>query len=113
MKRFYILSLLFTLCLGAVKGQTLRVGAERMETLLPLLEGKRIALAVNQTSVVGSQHTHLLDTLLSLKVNVRKIFAPEHGFRGQADAGETVKNGKDVKSGLPILSLYGNNKKPT
>ena len=113
MKRFYILSLLFTLCLGAVKGQTLRVGAERMETLLPLLEGKRIALTVNQTSVVGSQHTHLLDTLLSLKVNVRKIFAPEHGFRGQADAGETVKNGKDVKSGLPILSLYGNNKKPT
>ena len=113
MKRFYILSLLFMLWLLPAQAQSLRLGAERMEALLPLLEGKRVALTVNQTSVVGPQHTHLLDTLLSLKVNVRKIFAPEHGFRGKADAGETIRNGKDVKSGLPILSLYGNNKKPT
>lgn len=113
MKRFYILSLLFTLWLSSLQAQTLRLGAERMEALLPLLEGKRVALTVNQTSVVGPQHTHLLDTLLALEVNVRKIFAPEHGFRGKADAGETIRNGKDVKSGLPILSLYGNNKKPT
>ena len=90
-----------------------RMGAEQMEKLLPLLEGKRIALVVNHTSVVGRSHTHLLDTLLSLKVDVRKVFAPEHGFRGNADAGETVKNGRDTKSGKPILSLYGKNKKPT
>lgn len=89
-----------------------RMGAEQMEKLLPLLEGKRIALVVNHTSVVGRSHTHLLDTLLSLKVDVRKVFAPEHGFRGNADAGETVKNGRDTKSGKPILSLYGKNKKP-
>lgn len=91
----------------------MRMGAEQMEKLLPLLEGKRIALVVNHTSVVGRSHTHLLDTLLSLKVDVRKVFAPEHGFRGNADAGETVKNGRDTKSGKPILSLYGKNKKPT
>ena len=90
-----------------------RMGAEHMEKLLPLLEGKRIALVVNHTSVVGQTQTHLLDTLLSLKVDVRKVFAPEHGFRGNADAGETVKNGRDTKSGKPILSLYGKNKKPT
>lgn len=89
-----------------------RMGAEQMEKLLPLLEGKRIALVVNHTSVVGQTQTHLLDTLLSLKVDVRKVFAPEHGFRGNADAGETVKNGRDTKSGKPILSLYGKNKKP-
>ena len=90
-----------------------RMGAEQMEKLLPLLNGKRIALVVNHTSVVGQTQTHLLDTLLSLKVDVRKVFAPEHGFRGNADAGETVKNGRDTKSGKPILSLYGKNKKPT
>ena len=90
-----------------------RMGAEQMEKLLPLLKGKRIALVVNHTSVVGQTQTHLLDTLLSLKVDIRKVFAPEHGFRGNADAGETVKNGRDTKSGKPILSLYGKNKKPT
>ena len=64
-----------------------RMGAEQMEKLLPLLNGKRIALVVNHTSVVGQAQTHLLDTLLSLKVDVKKVFAPEHGFRGNADAG--------------------------
>lgn len=113
MKTIYILPLLFALWLMPSQAQDLRLGAEQMEKLLPLLEGKRVALTVNQTSVVGTQRTHLLDTLLALKVDVRKIFTPEHGFRGKADAGETVKNGKDVKSGLPILSLYGKNKKPT
>lgn len=91
----------------------IRNGADQTEKLIPLLKGKRTALVVNQTSVVGSTHIHLLDTLLSLGIEVKKVFAPEHGFRGQADAGETVKNGRDVKSGLPILSLYGKNKKPT
>lgn len=91
----------------------IRTGAEQMEKLLPLLQGKRIALVVNHTSIVGPSQTHLLDTLLSLKVPVKKVFAPEHGFRGNADAGETIQNGRDIRSGLPILSLYGKNKKPT
>ena len=112
MKRLKFLTII--LCISLIPGmaQGLRTGAEQMEKLLPLLQGKRIALVVNQTSVVGEKQTHLLDTLLALGVEVKKVFAPEHGFRGNADAGETVKNGRDVKSGLPILSLYGKNKKP-
>ena len=98
---------------GCIQAQPLRTGAEQTEKLIPLLKDKRVALVVNQTSIVGKTQTHLLDTLVSLGVNVKKVFAPEHGFRGNADAGETVKNGRDVKSGLPILSLYGKNKKPT
>ena len=106
--------LLIFLLISSISIHTqVRMGAEQMEKLLPLLNGKRIALVVNHTSVVGQTQTHLLDTLLSLKVDVRKVFAPEHGFRGNADAGETVKNGRDTKSGKPILSLYGKNKKPT
>lgn len=113
MKLTSFLSVICFLFACSVQAQEIRTGAEQTEKFLPLLEGKRIALVVNQTSVVGPNHTHLLDTLLALKMNVRKVFAPEHGFRGNADAGETVKNGKDTKSGLPILSLYGKNKKPS
>ena len=97
----------------SLQSQTLRTGAEQTEKLIPLLNNKRVALVVNQTSIVGQAQTHLLDTLIALGMDVKKVFAPEHGFRGKADAGETVKNGRDVKSGLPILSLYGKNKKPT
>lgn len=97
----------------SLQAQTLRTGAEQTEKLISLLNNKRVALVVNQTSIVGQAQTHLLDTLIALGVDVKKVFAPEHGFRGKADAGETVKNGRDVKSGLPILSLYGKNKKPT
>ncbi len=89
----------------------IKVGAERMEQYLPMLEGQKVALVVNQTSMV--KQTHLVDTLLSRGVDVVKIFAPEHGFRGTADAGESVKNATDVKTNLPIISLYGKNKKPT
>ena len=113
MKLTSILSFICCLFALSAQAQSLRTGAEQTEKLIPLLEGKRVALVVNQTSIVGPNHTHLLDTLLALKTDVRKVFAPEHGFRGQADAGETVKNGKDIKSGLPILSLYGKNKKPS
>lgn len=112
LQRFKILSIL-TFIVGSLQAQALRTGAEQTEKLLPLLHHKRVALVVNQTSIVGQAQTHLLDTLLSMGVDVKKVFAPEHGFRGNADAGETVKNGRDVKSGLPILSLYGKNKKPT
>lgn len=85
-------------------------GALSMDEYLPDLEGKKVALVVNHTSRLGRQH--LVDTLLSRGVQVKKVFAPEHGFRGNADAGETVVNSRDKKSGLPIISLYGKNKKP-
>ncbi|HOU46425.1 MAG TPA: DUF1343 domain-containing protein, partial [Chitinophagales bacterium] len=85
-------------------------GAERIEQYLPLLKGKQVGLVINQTSVVGS--THLLDTLISLGINIKTVFAPEHGFRGIADAGEHVNNGIDAKTKTPIVSLYGENKKP-
>lgn len=90
---------------------TLVLGAARMDAYLPdLQKAKGVGLVVNPTSTVGS--THLVDTLLAQGVNVRQIFAPEHGFRGTADAGETVTDGKDKQTGLPIISLYGDNKKP-
>ena len=89
----------------------LRTGAECMEVYLPLLKGQRVALCGNQTSVVGK--THLVDTLLSCKVNLVKLFCPEHGFRGQTEAGATIVSGKDALTGLPVVSLYGKNKKPT
>lgn len=95
---------------AAVSETALRTGAERMEQYLPLLSGKRVALCGNQTSVVGT--THLVDTLLSRKVNLVKLFCPEHGFRGQAEAGAAIASGKDPQTGLPVVSLYGKNKKP-
>ena len=97
--------------LAAASETALRTGAECMERYLPLLEGKRVAVCGNQTSVVAK--THLVDTLLSRKVNVVKLFCPEHGFRGQAEAGATIASGKDPLTGLPVVSLYGKNKKPT
>ena len=78
---------------------------------LPLIQGKRVGIVGNQTSIIGE--THLVDTLLSLGIDVRKIYTPEHGFRGTADAGAKVNSGKDEKTGIPIVSLYGKNKKPT
>ena len=75
-----------------------------------LIEGKRLGLVINHTSVLGS--VHLVDTLWKLNCTINKIFAPEHGFRGKADAGATVKDGLDSKTGIPIISLYGKNKKP-
>ncbi len=89
----------------------LTVGAQRTEAYLPLLAGKRVAVAGNHTSMIGN--THLVDSLLALKVQVVKVFSPEHGFRGDADAGEHITTSTDKKTGLPIISLYGKNKKPT
>ena len=86
-------------------------GAERTEIYLPLLEGKRVAICGNQSSLIGK--THLVDSLISRKVNVVKIFSPEHGFRGNAEAGAHISSSTDSKTGLPIISLYGKNKKPT
>jgi uncharacterized protein YbbC (DUF1343 family) len=87
------------------------IGAEQLDRILPLTAGKNVALVVNHTSLIGN--THLADTLIRLGVVVRKIFAPEHGFRGTAANGELVKDGVDIRTGLPLVSLYGSNKKPT
>ena len=89
------------------------VGAERMELLLPSLQGKRVALIVNQSSLVGSTGTHLVDTLLSQGINIVRLFVPEHGLRGKVDAGKNVRSGVDEKTGLPVVSLYGQRKRPT
>ena len=101
---------IFGLAVTTAYGEDLRTGADRTEAYLPLLKGKRITLVVNQTSRIGE--THLLDTLCALGIRPVQILAPEHGFRGTADAGETVRNGKDARTGVPIYSLYGKNKKP-
>jgi len=85
-------------------------GAYMMDQYLQLLGGKRVALLINQTARVGEQL--LLDTLLKRKVNIVKVFVPEHGFRGTADAGAHIKNDTDPSTGLPVISLYGDNKKP-
>lgn len=85
-------------------------GAERVALYQPQLKGKKVALVVNQTSIVKDKH--LVDTLLKLGIDVKVVFAPEHGFRGKADAGEKVDDTKDLKTGLPIISLYGKKKKP-
>ena len=86
-------------------------GAERMEVYLPMLKGKAVAVFANQTSMV--KNTHLVDTLIKCGINVVKIFGPEHGFRGTADAGEHVDNAADKKTGISVISLYGDHKKPT
>ena len=86
-------------------------GAERIEVYLPYLKGKAVAVFANQTSTV--KNTHLVDTLLKRGVNIVKIFGPEHGFRGTADAGEHVTDVKDKATGIPVISLYGDHKKPT
>ena len=105
------------ICIGlllltfSVNAQKLVLGAERTNIYLPLLKNKKIAVVGNQTSMIAN--THLVDSLLSLKVNVVKVFSPEHGFRGKADAGAKIEDETDEKTGLPIISLYGKNKKPT
>ncbi|QVY65421.1 exo-beta-N-acetylmuramidase NamZ domain-containing protein [Polaribacter sp. Q13] len=107
----------------------IKTGAERTNLYLNMLKGKNVAIVANQTSVLsvleraevaanvmGSKKVthHLVDYLHNFNgINVKKVFAPEHGFRGKADAGEVVKDGFDTKTGLPIVSLYGKNKKPS
>lgn len=133
MNLFFIIGLIsgFTSCqsiqnkqisLNSVKSETqnkpefhsIKVGAENTVAYLDLLKNKNIGVLTNQTSVmtVNNQSFHLVDFLLKEKIKIKTIFAPEHGFRGTADAGELIKDGKDSKTGLPVVSLYGNNKKP-
>ena len=96
------------------------VGANRTDFYLPMLQGKKVGVVTNLGGLIfkSSPHskeesTHLIDSLIAHKVAISKVFAPEHGFRGLADAGEEVEDGKDRKTGLPIISLYGKNKKPS
>ena len=112
---------------------TIIVGANQTERYLPVLKGKRVGVVANQTSVIRvvgkisglrnteadgleittNRYEHIVDSLLKLNINIKKVFSPEHGFRGKADAGELVKDGKDTKTGLDIYSLHGKHKKPT
>lgn len=89
----------------------LQVGAARIGEYLPFLQGKRVAMVVNQTSEVNG--IHLVDTLISSGVNIVKVMAPEHGFRGEAPDGQRIDDSRDARTGLPIISIYGKNKKPT
>jgi uncharacterized protein YbbC (DUF1343 family) len=94
-----------------IKNLALKTGAENYKEYLPLLANKKIGIVTNPTGIIENKK-HLVDFLLDNKVELQKIYAPEHGFRGTADAGEVIKDGKDIKTNLPIISLYGNNKKP-
>ncbi len=110
MKRLFLLLLLIPF-VGSCQTAALRTGADQLDVLLPKLAGQRVALMVNHTARVG--RNHLADTLKSRGVNLVKIFGPEHGFRGTADAGEEIKDGIDPKTGVPVVSLYGKNYKAT
>ena len=113
MFKFYvfILLLVFAGFCSPVNSNQIVPGAGQPEKYLPIIENKRVGLVVNHTSLVGD--IHLADFLLSKKIKVEKIFAPEHGFRGDASAGEEIKDGVDVKTRIQVLSLYGQTKKPT
>ncbi|WP_026730517.1 exo-beta-N-acetylmuramidase NamZ family protein [Flavobacterium denitrificans] len=94
-----------------INASVIKTGADNYEKYLPILKDKKVGIVTNQTGILSNK-THVVDFLLEKKIAVQTIFAPEHGFRGTADAGEHVVDGKDPKTGLPIISLYGDNKKP-
>ncbi|MCS5489683.1 DUF1343 domain-containing protein [Algoriphagus sp. CAU 1643] len=111
---FLSLLLFLTLVQSNSAWSQVLTGSERSDLYLPLLEGKRVGIVANQTSIMPqSENKHVVDFLLEKGVALKKVFVPEHGFRGTADAGEKVDNSVDQKTGLPIVSLYGNNKKPS
>ncbi|SRX74808.1 hypothetical protein AEQU3_01789 [Aequorivita antarctica] len=92
--------------------QEIIVGAEQFQLYSELLKGKNVGVVANQTSFLENEKQHLVDFLISKNISVKVVFSPEHGFRGKADAGEHVKDGIDTKTGVPLISLYGDNKKP-
>lgn len=103
--------IIMSLFLLGCHAKDIETGAEQTESYIPLIKNKRVGVVVNQTSIVNNKH--LVDTLITLDINIETIFGPEHGFRGDADAGEKVDSNIDSKTGKPIISLYGKNKKPT
>lgn len=110
--RYCMLIITLTICLLTGNANASIIpGADRTDQYLNKLKGKNLALVVNQTSRVGNDH--LVDFLLEKKLTIKRIFAPEHGFRGEAGAGELVSNSKDAGTGIPIVSIYGKNHKPT
>ena len=110
MKKALIIGL-FLAFASALTAQNIKTGAESVSEYLPLLQGKKVAVLSNQTGMIGK--THLVDSLVALKINIVAIMSPEHGFRGDADAGEHVSSSVDQKTGIPIKSLYeGNTGKP-
>jgi uncharacterized protein YbbC (DUF1343 family) len=116
--RFYIFLYLFFLTFYSASSQiasqaytTITTGAQQTEAYLPILKNKKVAIVTNASGIIAN--SHLVDTLLKHHIHILKIFGPEHGFRGNADAGEKVKSGKDVKTNITVVSLYGSHKKPT
>lgn len=114
-----LISLFFLICQGCLAtpgaygplSETIRPAAERTELYLPLLKGRKVGLIVNHTSLVGN--VHLADTLKRSGIEIKTLFSPEHGIRGQADAGATVDDGLDPVTGIRVISLYGSKKKPS
>ena len=113
MKGLFKITFLFLVVVTseALAQQQIMTGAAQAELYVQKLKGKKVGVVAHQASLVDSK-THLIDALLEAQIAVVKVFAPEHGFRGDADAGESVSDQKDIKTGLPILSLYGKNRKP-
>lgn len=116
--KFFFLSLIICCACASHKNistepgnSSLKTGAEQTEKYLPYLQGKRVAMMANQTTIIGKRH--LVDSLKSLGVHIVKVFGPEHGFRGQASAGDHVADETDKATGIPIISLYGKKNKPT
>ncbi len=93
-----------------ITSSDIKVGAERTERYYPFLKGKRIAIVANQTAMIGK--VHLVDSLIKAGFDIKKVFAPEHGFRGDAEAGQQIENYTDKKTGIPVISLYGKDYKP-
>lgn len=114
-RSFFLLSFFsfffMTCCKANNEDEKLVLGAERTAAYISGLEDKNVGLLINHTSVIGD--THLVDFMLKKNIRIQKIFAPEHGFRGKADAGEKIEDNIDSKTGIPVVSLYGKNKKPT
>jgi len=108
---WFILFIPMLLSQFCCSGQKIQTGAEQPDSYLPLLENKTVGLVVNHTSVAGE--IHLVDFLLNENIKVAKIFAPEHGFRGDYSAGVKIEDGVDKKTGVQVFSLYGKTKKPT
>ena len=112
-RSFFIFAISIQLLSSSVGFATLKIpvpGAYQIDLYRDMIEGKRVAVVANQTSVID--HTHLVDTLLTIGIDIRVIFAPEHGFRNMTDAGEEIGNGRDTETGISILSLYGSHLKP-
>tara|TARA_B110000008_G_scaffold9842_1_gene9531 strand:+ start:12741 stop:13922 length:1182 start_codon:yes stop_codon:yes gene_type:complete len=112
---FFLILMTFSYLSFSQSNNKLIVGANRTELFLNHIEGLNVAVVANLSSKIKSntKSIHLIDSLLKLNIKIKKVFSPEHGFRGEADAGEKVEDGIDQKTGIPIISLHGTNKKPT